>query len=287
MSLLDQKMRADLQERLNGREISAAVDISKAIKDGVSTVGLPSYFFGDRAAKSVTVNLNPGEATDICDNNWRERTGNFGSSIDSFITDYAERQRTYGEKFGVTPKGKADSFDVKQAAFLTPWVNSGIDLSSTPDWSDEEYCLEAKTKVICNKLQLELVPYASAKFDIIRSEIARFRPFVTTLLDEIFANARTYIIFQSAKFEAIFMDYNKAHPGTFTLLPLANTGVPLKDGGTLHGRCRVVKINYNGKSCNALIAHTFPNQGLSKAYDLMQKYGRFCYTEFHNSTIKK
>lgn len=280
MSLLDQKMRADLQERLNGREISAAVDISKAIKDGVSTLGLPSYFFGDRAAKSVVVNLNPGEAADICDNSWRERTENFCASIDSFITDYAERQRTYGEKFGVTPNGKADSFDVKQAAFITPWVNSGIGLSSNPNWSDEEYRLEAKTKVICNKLQLELVPYASAKFDIIRSEISRFRPFVTTLLDEIFSKERTYIIFQSAKFEEIFKDYNKENSDTFEFLGDCQTNGALKNNGTLCGRCRVVRINYKGKTCRALIAHTFPNQGLSRAYDLMQKYGEFCYTTF-------
>ena len=289
MSLLDQKMRADLQERLNGREISAAVDISKAIKDGVSTLGLPSYFFGNRGAKTVVVNLNPGEAADICDNSWRERTGNFGTSIDSFITDYAERQRTYGEKFGVTPKGKADSFDVKQAAFLTPWVNSGIGLSSNPNWSDEETRNIAAKRVIDNKLQLELVPYASAKFDFNSRNVNLLFPYVDMILDEIFAQERKYIIFQSAKFEDIFKDYNKLHPCTFTLLPLDddNNRVLLKEGGTLHGRCRVVKINYNGKSCNALIAHTFPNQGLSKAYDLMQKYGEFCYTEFHNSTIKK
>lgn len=286
MTQLDKQILKDLEERLSGCAISAAVDVSKVIKDGVSTLGLPSYFFGDRAAKTVVVNLNPGEAADICNDNWSERIACFGTSIDDFIAGYAERQRTYGEKYGITPKGKADSFDVKQAAFLTPWVNSGIGLSSNPNWGDEKYRLEAKTKVICNKLQLELVPYASAKFDIIKSEIVRLRPFVDTLLDEIFSEERTYIIFQSAKFEEIFKDYNKAHPDTFTLLPLAKTDAPLKADGELGGRCRVVKINYNGKTCNALIAHTFPNQGLSRAYDLMQKYGEFCYTEFHNLTIK-
>ena len=288
MTQLDKQILKDLEERLSGCAISTAVDVSKVIKDGVSTLGLPSYFFGDRAAKTVVVNLNPGEAADICNDNWSERIACFGTSIDDFIAGYAERQRTYGEKYGITPKGKADSFDVKQAAFLTPWVNNGIGLSSNPNWGDEKYRLEAKTKVICNKLQLELVPYASAKFDIIKSEIVRLRPFVDTLLDEIFSEERTYIIFQSAKFEKIFKDYNKAHPDTFTLLPLDddNNRVLLKEGGTLHGRCRVVKINYNGKTCNALIAHTFPNQGLSRAYDLMQKYGKFCYEEY-TKTISK
>lgn len=278
-------MRIDLAKRLDGEDISAAKGISVAIKDDISSKGLPSYFFGDRNSRTVVVNLNPGENADKCDNAWDERTSGFGTSLDSFIEKYVDEQTNYGLKHGVV-NGKADSFDVKQAAFLTPWVDSGIGLSANPDWSNEEYRLEAKTKVLCNKLQLELVPYASAKFDIVKGNIALFRPFVETLLDEIFSKERTYIIFQSAKFEEIFKDYNKAHPDTFTLLPLAKTDAPLKADGELGGRCRVVKINYNGKTCNAMIAHTFPNQGLSRAYDLMQKYGKFCYTEFHNLTIK-
>ena len=280
MSLLDKQMRVDLQERLNGQEISAALYISKAIKEGVSTKGLPSYFFGERNAKTVVVNLNPGEAAGICEVSWCERTAHFGASIDDFIANYNQRQQTYGKKYGITPKGKADSFDVKQAAFLTPWEDSGIGLSSYPDWNSEEYRMKAKTKVICNKLQLELVPYASAKFDINKNEIARFRPFVDMLLDEIFSRERTYIIFQSAKFEAIFKDYNKVHRDTFEFLALEETERPLKEDGKLGGKCMVLRINYKGKSCKALIAHTFPNQGLSKAYALMQKYGKFCFQNF-------
>lgn len=276
MSLLDQRMRMDLAKRLDGEDISAAKGISVAIKDDISSKGLPSYFFGDRDARTVVVNLNPGENADKCDNAWDDRTSGFGTSLDSFIEKYVDEQTNYGLKHGVV-NGKADSFDVKQAAFLTPWVDSGIGLSANPDWSDEEYRLEAKTKVICNKLQLELVPYASAKFDIVKGNIALFRPFVETLLDEIFSKERTYIIFQSAKFEEIFKDYNKENSNTFEFLGDCQTNGALKNNGTLRGKCQVVRINYNGKTCKALIAHTFPNQGLSRAYDLMQKYGAFCY----------
>lgn len=279
MSLLDQRMRIDLAKRLDGEDISAAKGISVAIKDDISYKGLPSYFFGDRDARTVVVNLNPGENADKCDNAWDDRTSGFGTSLDSFIEKYVDEQTNYGLKHSVV-NGKADSFDVKQAAFLTPWVDSGIGLSANPDWSDDEYRLEAKTKVICNKLQLELVPYASAKFDIVKGNIALFRPFVETLLDEIFSKERTYIIFQSAKFEDIFKDYNKENSDTFEFLDDYQTNGALKNNGTLRGKCQVVRINYNGKTCKALIAHTFPNQGLSRAYDLMQKYGEFCYTTF-------
>lgn len=279
MTLLDQRMRIDLAKRLNGEDISAAKDISIAIKDDISTKGLPSYFFGNRDARTVVVNLNPGENAGKCDNAWDDRTNGFGTLLDSFIEKYVDRQTNYGLEHGVV-NGKADSFDVKQAAFLTPWMDSGIGLSANPDWSSEEYRMEAKTKVICKKLQLELVPYASAKFDIVKGNIALFRPFVEILLDEILSKERTYIIFQSAKFEEIFKDYNKENSDTFEFLGDCQTNGALKNNGTLRGKCQVVRINYKGETCRALIAHTFPNQGLSRAYDLMQKYGEFCYTTF-------
>ena len=280
---LNTQMRDDLLERLNGKEIPAAVEISKAIKDGVSTLGLPSYFFGDRDAETVVVNLNPGEDSKLCDEAWCERTKGFGASVADFIRDYLHRQRTYGDKYGVTKSGKADSFDVKQAAFLTPWENSGIGLEPDPNWDDESYRMEAKTKVINNKLQLELVPYASSKFDFYKRDIKYFRPFVDILLDEIFSKERTYVIFQSAKFEVIFKDYNEAKPGTFEFLDVVETDGALKEDGKLKGRCRVVKINHSGKCSKALIAHTFPNQALSKAYSLMQKYGEECYKHYIKS----
>ena len=282
MTLLDQRMRIDLAERLKGGDISAAKEISVAIKDNISTKGLPSYFFGNRDSRTVVVNLNPGENAGKCDNAWDDITNGFGTLLDRFIEKYVDRQTNYGLEHGVV-NGKADSFDVKQAAFLTPWVDSGIGLYANPDWSSEEYRMEAKTKVICNKLQLELVPYASAKFDINKKEIARFRPFVDTLLDEIFSKERKYIIFASAKFEDIFKDYNEEHPETFDFLKENETSSALKADGKLKGKCSVVRINYKGKVCKALIARTFPNQGLSKAYSLMQKYGEFCYNAYMNS----
>ena len=86
-------MLNDFQQRLEGKEISSAVDVSKAIKDRISYIGLPSYFFGNREANTVVINLNPGEAASICDDAWGKRTEGFGSSIESFIDSYLERQK--------------------------------------------------------------------------------------------------------------------------------------------------------------------------------------------------
>ena len=287
MSRLDIQMLKDFQQRLEGKEISSAVGISKAIKDRISFIGLPSYFFGDREAETVVINLNPGEDATLCDNAWGERTKGFGTSVEGFVDSYLERQRKYGDKYGVTKKGKADSFDVKLAAFLAPWEGSGIGLQSDPDWDNEPCRMEAKTKVINNKLQLELVPYASAKFDLDpKGDVKLLFPYIETLLDEICAKDRTYVIFASSKFEYLFKQYNKiTRTDTFTFGELYNPEPSLKqmhDGteGKLRVKCRVIWIHYQGKKQQALIAHTFPSQGLGRAYDLMQTYGKLCYEQW-------
>ena len=282
---LDERIYRDIEERLAGKEISAAVNLGAIIKPQVSaahhfsTKGLPSYYFGNREAKTVVVNLNPGEAANVCDEKWDVTTQVFGcSTVDSFIASYHQRQREYGIHYGLKPNGDADEFDVKQAAFLTPWENSGIGLDPNPRWTDKTFCLDAKTKVVCNKLQLELIPYASAKFDINTKEFVLLHPYIDTLLDEIFTKERKYVIFASAIFEKIFKQYNKCCPNTFLLCETKTMGTPLKEGGQLRGKCRVVNINYKGKTQKALIAYTFPSQALCRAFDLMQKYGEFCYS---------
>ena len=86
------------------------------------------------------------------------------------------------------------------------------------------------------------------------------------------------MIFASAIFERIFKHYNKSYPNTFVMSESKKMGTPLKEGGQLRGKCRVVNINYKGKTQKALIAYTFPSQALCRAFDLMQKYGEFCYS---------
>ena len=98
-----------------------------------------------------------------------------------------------------------------------------------------------------------------------------------SILEEIFRVERTYVIFASAKFEELFNEYNKSQPNTFD--------IPIKEESKrltpkLSGKCKVIEINYNGKKKKALIAHTFPHQALPNAYDLMEKYGEFCYETY-------
>ena len=286
---LDDRLYQDIAELQSNNEISAAIELSAIIKPQdaeseshkFSTRGVPHYYYGKREKNTVVVNLNPGKAAKISDKEFENAPEEYKRQpIDLFIENYHKEQRTYALK-----TENADSFDVKQAAFLTPWEDNGIDLPQNPDWDDKGTRTVAAKRVIDNKLQLELVPYASAKFDFNSRNVNLLFPYVDMILDEIFAQERKYIIFASSKFEYIFKQYNKVYPDTFDLSnPAEQSKAPLKDGGSLHGQCRVIFINYNGETRPALIAHTFPNQAIGRAYELMQKYGEFCYNEYKSKT---
>lgn len=287
MMTLYERIRIDVEERLRGEEISAAKALapvvakmkSSAASSGFSTKGLPGYFCGDRNAKTIVVNLNPGMDAKIADDLWPEKTKDFDhTSAGAFVQDIL----THSKNFGFEDSDRFDEFDVKQAAFLTPWKDCGIDLPQNPDWNDrEDTCKKAKKNVLYQKLQLELIPYASAKFEITKDKEGKklFLPYIDTLLKEIFTKERKYVIFASAIFEDLFKLYNKSNNSMTFVIPREDKKVELKKGGK-KARFKVIEINYMGNTQKALIAHTFPSQMLSWAFDLMQKYGKACYDEF-------
>ena len=284
---LDERIRKDVEERLAGKEISAAKALAPVVAkmkssdatSGFSTKGLPGYFCGDRNAQTIVVNLNPGMDAKLADDLWSDKTKEFdNTTTDAFINDLL----TYSINFGLKDANRFDEFDVKQAAFLTRWKNSGIDLPQEPDWNDREVtCKNAKRNVLSQKLQLELIPYASAKFEIVKDKKKRelFLPYIDTLLEEIFSKPRLYVIFASAIFEDLFKLYNRSNNSQTIVIPREDKKVQLKEGGR-NARFKVIEIHYNENKQKALIAHTFPSQGLNWAFDLMQKYGKACYDEF-------
>ena len=96
MMTLDQRIEFDIKERLAGGSLSGAELLSPAIKmnsdeatEGFSTLGLPGYYCGNRDAKTVVVNLNPGMDAQLADCLWGCRTVSFNhSSLASFVNDF-------------------------------------------------------------------------------------------------------------------------------------------------------------------------------------------------------
>ena len=302
---LDQRINRDLEERLKGNPISKAVELSKL--HAFSTKGMPGYFTGNRDADTVFVHLNPGLDANEADERWDFETKYFSKK--NFINDYIDSRRNYGKN----DRMREDSFDFKQAAFLYDWENSGIDFPSNVDWNKIHSrskaainisWLDAKEHVLMDKLQLELVPYASSQFEINNNnDLSPLLPFVKTLLEEIFRpeKGRKYVIFGGRNFDDLFKLYNEKEKDTFVDLtdkinvfeingfPMSDKdkraeGFVKKDDTVLSSAFyfNVININYKEKQQKALIAYTYPKQNLSNAFSIMQAYGRFCYRAFIN-----
>lgn len=322
---LDERIRQDLTQIYNNgsisiKEIAAFIDqykkfrLSEAEKlstifnsedseEDVSTRGLPGFFAGDRNARTVMLMLNPGQDVALANNplTTYEKLvkGDINTnSRDDFITSFMEASKNYGS----IDKQRADNFDLKQAAFLKPWEGCGVhfpkgfldDAEKKID-SKSDMALKAKENVLMQKLTMDLIPYASRKFDGIKPvKMELLFPYVETLFDEIFRVDRTYVIFCSAFYEILFKQYNKNTEHLWRIVLLDDEkkesfGVfDNKEGKSVRrAYCQTIRIirKHDGKSIKAIIAHTFPNQALPNAYGKMMKYGEFCYKTFINSKI--
>ncbi len=296
MSELDQRIERDLAERLNGKRISAAVKLEEIAH--FSSLGLPMYFTGNRDAQTVFVQLNPGMNADIADERWDFDTKYF--SKENFIEDYKESLRNYG----LRDRFRYDSFDVKQAAFLYCWHDSEIGFPKNIDWNPikdkkpnktteekakgkevlfklkETSWLYAKECVLQNKLQLELIPYASQNFEIKDYNNPIWKEYIENLLDEIFRVPRTYVIFGGDVFEKLFSRFPYMFQDVTKKEPIDLKGLKKADGTDWKSQLnyKVVEIHYKDNDPQiALIAHAFPNQALGNAFNIMNEYGRQCF----------
>lgn len=273
MTALDNRIREDLRCLFDNREMDRAVNLRKNLEQKFSTKGEPSHFYGDRNARTVMVMLNPGCEPGDNDKNFGKISRNWNRrSLNGFIADYMDH-RANGA--GRCPECcRADSFDVKQAAFLKSWADCGVDIPK--NFESKENKLLAKRNVLLQKLQLELVPFASRKFTPKVKEYKFLHPYLLDCLDEIFSKKRKYVVFCGNIFYGLLKSLQEA--GELDVCFSDKVTKDLTD--KIKCNYTVACIKYNGKSHKVLIAHTFPHQGLSKAYARMEKYGRFCYRQF-------
>lgn len=279
---LDQRIKKDLTELYNQGVIQDALALNgliqaKAGQTSFATKALPGYYTGDRKAKTVMVMLNPGIDVNTANNNLRCDICKRSMKNAADIKNYHKSCRDYGH----IDRNRLDNFDLKQAFFLHNWKNTGIilpaNLCADPK-SDRQTLLNAKEAVLNQKLQLELIPYASSSFSSFNKNILpQIVPFVETLFDEIFSQDKNYIIFCSKKFKVVFKEYNIHHQGAISIGATVTQPIP---GSKINGSCTEVLIRHKNKTANALIADTFPHQALPNAYDLMEKYGEFCYNQY-------
>lgn len=307
-------------------KLTGAVELSELFKtetdaetkkeEVISTHGLPGFFAGNRDADTVMLMLNPGQDVVLANNPMItferiERGKKIGkginiNSLNDFISSYKEDSINYGE----IDKDRADNFDLKQAAFLKHWDGCGVDLRDFLDDNYKELRKKdkedinkvAKRNVLMQKLSMDLIPYASRKFEGINSkQMELLFPYLETLFHEIFRKERKYVIFCSAFYDNLFKQYNEWAERKWEIdidlksKQFSNEIFDQKVGKNDRlAYCTPIIIHQkdNGrKQQPAIIAHTFPNQSLPNAYEKMETYGRFCFgvwkdTFPHSSSIK-
>jgi len=283
---LDERIQKDLAELYNGGdnqgEIQEALALNGLIQakpwqTSFATKALPGYYAGDRKAKTVMVMLNPGMDVDKANENLKcdicKRSMKNAGDIAAF--------HKWCENYGHIDRCRLDNFDLKQAFFLHKWPKTDITFPAnlcTNSKSNKQILLDAKEAVLTQKLQLELIPYASSSFSRFdKNKIDLVFPFVDTLFDEIFSHDRNYVIFCSRKFEHVLKKYDKKHKGTICFKGTYSQQIK---SSKITGSCTKIQIHYNNKSLDAMIANTFPHQALPNAYDLMEEYGTFCYKHY-------
>lgn len=244
----------------------------------------PMYFTGKFDAKTVFVMLNPGYHDE--EYSFLEKRDSAFKDFDDFVSKYLNFHINYGiEKYGSDKKGKIDNFDLKQAAFLQKFENSGMNIPESFLWDKNlNIRLKAQEVVMMEKLQLEFVPYPSSKFKNLFGNrkqalnyIEFFKNDIKRLFDSIILYDRQYVIFGAKQFYFLFQAYNELGLGHIEFGEVKSFKID-----NLHKKVffNTLKILHNGKHFKAGIAHSFPRQDLPNAFDRMSKYGEFCYQEF-------
>jgi 5'(3')-deoxyribonucleotidase len=286
MKELYHAIRTDLIDLYENDKIKNAVNLNRAVgKEFIAENYAPMYFSGNYQTKTVFVMLNPGSGMN---NNYSFAKSDKSKyeNVEEFINSYIDKHTNYGKQ----DYNRLDNFDLKQAAFLLPFRDAGIQISDfTQDLNNKGLKLKAKESVLMNKLQLELIPYHSAKFDeLLRNEKVAFQnieifvPHVKRLLNVISEIDRKYVIFGAKQFYYLFQAYNAIIPETFVFIKNKSFAI---DGLKNKVNASVVEINHNGKKINTLIAHSFPRRDLPNAFVKMKKYGELCFKELNNNQI--
>ena len=307
------KKIVEFVEQYKKFKLSGAVGLTELFKNKkeaevkteevISTHGMPGFFAGDRDADTVMLMLNPGQDVALANNpmityerimrGLKIGMGININSLEAFISTYKESSIYYGE----IDKDRADNFDLKQAAFLKHWEKCGVDFAGFLDddykklgTSKEDVAKkdkinkEAKRNVLMQKLSMDLIPYASRKFEGVNSkQMQLLFPYLETLFHEIFRTKRKYVIFCSAFYNKLFKQYNKWENNKWEIKELVDEPIPSDEVfENKSAFCTPITIRQidNGEQQNAIIAHTFPNQSLPNAYERMEEYGRFCFDEW-------
>lgn len=268
-------IKQDLESIYFSNYIAKARELNEKLKkDFISDNCLPLHFTGKQDAKTILVMLNPGNENK--EYSFKDDNENKDISFERFYENYLNGHINYGL---LNRENKIDAFDLKQAAFLMAFSNSGIEL---PDFiQNPDKKLIAQVNVLMQKLQLELIPYCSRTFSGILDNkkqalenIEILAPFIENIFNSIIEHERTNVIFCAKQFTNLFYAYNKKGFGKIEFGTEATSKI---EGLKKKVYFNSVKIYYKENEITAGIANSFPRRDLPNAYSKMREYGKFCH----------
>jgi len=216
-----------------------AIRINEWINNASFDTGNPHFFTGDLKSKIVMVQLNPKR--EIKDFN-QKTNKNFDEYLDYYV-NYGKL--VYGKESSRKFKSR---FDQKLIRFLKPLEI--IDLNSNDIFSNLE-------NVVDQKLQLEFIPFGSPNFDYTKLPKDIIDIYTKQLLNAIFSEQRTCVIFGGRLFSHILKPYITSKKNHIFKLQKTN-------GEWSKNEYEIISIvlSFNGNSLIAYIAPQFAQQGM-------------------------
>ena len=210
----------------------------------------PMYFTGAFESPIVLIHLNPKLSPELADYPYSD------------FNDFYVRHRDFGAlHWGLDPS-YFSRFDLKQVRFLRPFKVINFEAEPEVGYS------RVNAAMACDlKLQLELIPYASQKFETSKFSMAVLEPHFARVLAAISAYPRKYVLFCGAVFDDLIeksglLIYREDH--RFHLLMKSGQGKVLY-------RYSNVIFSLNGVDVQAGVARSFAIQGMP-----MSAYGSMC-----------
>jgi hypothetical protein len=242
--------RTDVEQLLNQGRIQRAIDMSRATGLTFDAGFNPMYFTGAFESPFVLVHLNPKLSEQLAKCRYRD------------FDDYCAKHRNFGLlHWGANP-AYSSPFDLKQVRFIRPF-NA---ICFLPE-SEAGHKRANAAMAIDEKLQLELIPYASQSFDTAKFSMAVLKPHFGRVLDAISAYPRKYVLFCGAVFDDLI-----EKSGLLTSRTDHRFHLPTKSGQSKNEyQYSNVEFSLAGVNIRAGIARSFATQGLP-----MDAYGAVC-----------
>ena len=236
----------------------------------------PMYFTGNIDAKTVFVMLNPGSNTDIYD-----LKADSDIDIDILVNQHISSMEAYGSD--ERERMRIDNFDLKQAAFLYEFKDSGIEIPDFFTHKERVMSLLAKERVLTQKLQLELIPYASREFitlfDSYQSamhNVPLIEKHINRLFDTIVTIKRKYVLLGSKQHYYILWALKSLKLKEVELHEPVRIQI---DGLKKAVYFNTAIVHHNNEPVQVGIPYSFPRRDLPNAFEKMREYGKCCFLE--------